>query len=363
MIIRNGNAEYLVLIRDKHGNYLEPFIKRRIFDEDANLIIMVSGRPREGKSNDCMLLAQRLRKYYGFHFPEDTSYIAMGTLEFMKILQTNPPPGSVLIYEEAPVGHNSRDWHTKEAAMLNNVLNTFGYKNHVWILNGVNWSDLDSQARKLVNLKIKVTHKSKHAGISYGEPKWYVYNDEKNDYIKTIPRGEKGEKLRRFKFGKSNKDEWKIYNKRKKEWNEERLAAMVKQSDELLKSEKLKNNVYAYEHILSAVLKRPDKFISPKKGTIMKGRLAAAYDLTPTMAAKYAEKINIEDMDLKEILRDHMSKKNKRIIAMPNSSFGSTPMSLNKNRPTKKDKIIPDSQNSDSVNNRLEDKVWRPGDD
>lgn len=297
MIVRKGGAEILVLIKDKYGRYLEPYIKRKVIDNNENIIIIFTGRPRVGKSNSCLVLAESLKKYYGLHF-DGTKHIAMGTLEFMKILKSKPKAGTIIIYEEAPVGHNSRQWHSRENEMLNNILNTFGFMRYVIIMNGVNFSDLDKQARKLIHMNIECYRKDQKNKKVYASPSWVKYVDEAGKFFRTMPRDKYGAKIKHFIFGRCSRKLWKQYEHKKFEWNYKNLDNMLKEA-KIMYGDNVTDNIISYEEILKRVMNDPRKVIMRGSGKISHTKLNALYDLKPSLAKRYATKLNMEDIDFK----------------------------------------------------------------
>jgi len=302
------NVEYAILQQDEKGRWLEPFIVSRI-KRNMNFIAMFSGRPRTGKSNSCLRLAEILHEDYGLPF-DGLDNIAMGTLEFLQILKRRPPHGSVIVYEEAPVGHNTRKWYTKENEMLNSILNTFGFMRYVILLNGVNFSDLDSQARKLIHMRIKCW------GISNGKvnatPQWVMYTDDERAKPFFISlRSTTGEVIRKIRFGRPNRELWKAYEKKKFEWNFKNLESMINEA-KLIYGE-LQEHVISYEEIKKQVMGLPDLYkLITRSGKISANKLSAYFNLQPSMAKKYATKLNFEDIDWKIIADERAYKELKK---------------------------------------------------
>lgn len=302
MIVRKGGAEILVLGKDKKGHYLQPFIRRKVVRNNENFIMIFTGRPRTGKSNSCIYLAESLRDNYGLNF-DGEKHIAMGTLDFMKILNSRPKAGTVIIYEEAPVGHNSRNWHSKENAMLNGILNTFGFMRYVIIMNGVNFSDLDKQAQKLIHMKVECYRKDVRNRKIYGQPAWIKYVDEANKFFRTAPRDIHGAKIKTLIFSRCSKDAWKLYEKKKFAWNYKNLENMIKEA-RIMFAEGVNDNILSYEEILKRVMADPTKVITKGNGKISAIKLNAFFDIKPSLAKRYATKLNMEDIDYQSRAND-----------------------------------------------------------
>ena len=199
--------------------------------------------------------------------------------------------------------------------MLNNILNTFGYRRYVYILNGVSFKDLDKQARKLIYMHIKVLGKNMHSGISYGNAVWLDWDDYKDDFFKTVPRTTNGDMITRFKFGKVPKDIWRIYEMKKFAWNDRKLDDYIKESE--LGREAMTKSVkeWKYEEVKNNILHDPDKYIT-STGRISLSKLIAKYDMQRSIAIKVKAKLELEDVDWllikKQVRKDKIKRELKK---------------------------------------------------
>lgn len=69
--------------------------------------------------------------------------------EFIKVVKSGLPPGSVILWDEAGVGLSSREWYSLQNKMISYVLETFRRDNLILIMTTPNMSYIDKKVRTL----------------------------------------------------------------------------------------------------------------------------------------------------------------------------------------------------------------------
>ncbi len=101
--------------------WLVPWIKRRL-KERRPINFVYTGETGSGKSYSAMRTAENVDE----DFNED--HIVFDTTEFMKILNSRPPAGTVIMLDEAGVAINSKDWHTQQLILFGKTAQSMRYR-------------------------------------------------------------------------------------------------------------------------------------------------------------------------------------------------------------------------------------------
>ncbi len=110
------------------------------------LIIAFVGAMGSGKSYSAITLAQTIDP----NFTADN--IVFTVREFAKKITSRLPRGSVIIFDDAGVDANSRDWHEKRVKLLAKVAQSFRIFGIIVIITTPKMEYLDSQTRKLMSV-------------------------------------------------------------------------------------------------------------------------------------------------------------------------------------------------------------------
>lgn len=140
--------------------------KTLVTNQDYKTIF--TGECGEGKSYGAMRLAELIDPTFNI------DRVVFHAEEFLKLMNRKDlKKGSVIIWDEASVSLDARDFQTIFNKLLNNILVTMRYKNYVLIFTVPSADFIDKRARHLLDSLIdlrKVDHKNKK---SYA--KFYVY--------------------------------------------------------------------------------------------------------------------------------------------------------------------------------------------
>lgn len=123
---------------------LTDYIKKRVLKRNKNFLGIITGETGSGKSYSAIKLAEDLDADF------DIKNIVFTPKEFMDRINSDElKRGSVIIFDEAGVGINSRSWQSTSNKLLNYVLQTFRHKNYIVIFTTPNLSFIDAGARRL----------------------------------------------------------------------------------------------------------------------------------------------------------------------------------------------------------------------
>lgn len=132
--------------------WLVPWIQRRIKqNRNANLVFV--GDTGSGKSYSSISLAEKIDP----NFSADR--IVFTTLDFLKLVNSNLPPGSVVIFDDAGLGIPAREWQATSAKIFGKLFQGFRYKNLVTMITVPNIAFIERQSRMLMHLYHEATDK------------------------------------------------------------------------------------------------------------------------------------------------------------------------------------------------------------
>ena len=145
-------------IRKEYNPFIE-FIKDRI-KKNRNCIIVIVGGTGSGKSWAALRLAETLDP----NFTIDN--LCFRAIDFVKLINKDVPPGSVLMFDEGGVDLGSREFMSKKNRRLSKILQTVRYKNHIIIITVPDMSFLDAHARKLTHVVLSTMSINKRKGLN-----------------------------------------------------------------------------------------------------------------------------------------------------------------------------------------------------
>jgi hypothetical protein len=142
----------LLEIRD--GKYvvkgIMPYVIRRSLNRGENFVGIVTGKTRSGKSFSGVRICMEIDP----NFSMDN--VVFSAKEFMELLHSGKlKRGSMVMWDEAGVGIATREWYSILNKSINYVLQTWGHQNIGLILTVPDFSFIDSQTRRLINMHFK----------------------------------------------------------------------------------------------------------------------------------------------------------------------------------------------------------------
>jgi len=194
----------------KNGKYrvhnVLPYRIRKSLLRGENFVGILTGKTRSGKSFSALTLCNEVDP----NFSVDN--VVFSTKEFMDLLASGKlKSGSMIIWDEAGVGISAREWYSLLNKSLNYVLQTWGHQNIGLILTVPDFSFVDSQTRKLVNMLLNTVKlvRSENKAVLKG---YYISPMEKGEIKRVRPRYSIGGKKLDIEYIEIKKPPVKLVN-------------------------------------------------------------------------------------------------------------------------------------------------------
>ncbi len=214
-------------------------IKQRI-RQNKNFIALISGATGSGKSYASLRIGEELDPDFNidrvvFNGRELMALINSGTLK----------KGSVIVFEEAGIEINSRNWQSTTNKMLNFLMQTFRHRNIVLIFNTPFLDFVDGATRKLFHAEISTMSIDRKKNEVRLKPRQLQYNPYKKKFyyhrLKVIlERG--AVPIDTWSVGLPSKELIKAYEDKKTEFTDELNKSIVEGLDAIHNKGKKKTN-------------------------------------------------------------------------------------------------------------------------
>jgi ABC-type dipeptide/oligopeptide/nickel transport system ATPase component len=162
-------------------SYWVRYITNRI-KNNKNFLGIVYGPTGSGKSYACLTLAEVLDS----HFSSEN--IVFKGLDFINLIESGKlRKGSVIIFEEAGVEINNRDWQSKINKMMNYLMQTFRHRNYIVLFNAPYMDFIDSATLKMFHAYFETDSIDFEKKLTKLKPRIIQYNSkERKFYYKML---------------------------------------------------------------------------------------------------------------------------------------------------------------------------------
>jgi ABC-type dipeptide/oligopeptide/nickel transport system ATPase component len=179
-----------------------PFIYQifhRVHYEDRNLLGIIVGETGAGKSCSAIQIAKMIdvtplgNHEYKENFvirskpngdPAPECRVVFRASDFLRLVRSNLPKGSVIIWDEAGIGNDNNTWYEKKSQIVKHVLQSFRSKNLVLLMTVPDEESVTIGTRRLIHLMIDV--EARNDNYAKGSVQWYQRNRKtKKVYKKT----------------------------------------------------------------------------------------------------------------------------------------------------------------------------------
>lgn len=144
-------------------DFIIRMIQHRLWEEEQNFIMGVTGGPGKGKSWATLSICEEVDR----NFNEDR--IVFSVDDFIKLINKEPqlPTGSAIMYEEGSVTASNRDWYTDRNMILTSVVDTFRYRNYLLVFTTPFRGSLDKRIRNIFHaiFEMRRIDRKKREGI------------------------------------------------------------------------------------------------------------------------------------------------------------------------------------------------------
>jgi len=167
--------------------------RERLFKQNRNVLIVVTGLPGSGKSYAALKIAELASNPGRFTIRN----VVFSGEEFMTLLNSGTlEKGDWVVFDEAGVSLSARQWNSLTNKLLNFVLQTFRHRNIGVIFCAPDYTFVDSATRKLFHAYIETNEKKINREMGYNDIKYFNLEPEprfKKTYYKfqrrNTPRG------------------------------------------------------------------------------------------------------------------------------------------------------------------------------
>lgn len=136
----------------KNSAWLLQYIHKRI-DENRNFIAIFTGDTGSGKSYSAMRLAERVDPNFS------VDRIVFTVTDFIHLINSDLPKGSVVIFDDAGLGINARLWQEQSNKLFGMVIQGFRYKQINVFFTVPKLFFIDRQSRNLAHMRFQSTKK------------------------------------------------------------------------------------------------------------------------------------------------------------------------------------------------------------
>ena len=243
----------------KQKSVLAEHIRKRLVEKNENYMMVFVGKPGSGKSYGAIEFASNVDPT--FKVRERLVFTAE---DFMKVINSDLPPGSAIIWDECGVDLDNRSWYSVLNKMVSWVLQTFRHKNYLVIFTIPQKQFVDSKERDLFYTQVEMVTKK---GKSYSVGKWLnIKKDQRTNktyyYYPQIKLKERVVKVKRVRFSMIHKATAKAYERMKQDFT----AELNRKTEEKLNEIKMKEQEkkMTKRDMVALIKKEPEKFKNEK---------------------------------------------------------------------------------------------------
>ena len=134
----------------KNSVWLLQWIRNRI-KKNRNLIALFIGDTGSGKSLSSIRLAERVDPNF------NVDRIVFTVQDFLALVNSGLPPGSVIVFDDAGLGINARLWQEMSARVFGMLTQGFRYKQILTFITVPDETFIERQSRRLVHIRFEAT--------------------------------------------------------------------------------------------------------------------------------------------------------------------------------------------------------------
>lgn len=239
-------SQQLLLMDKMEDKKKEPiwikYIKKRVYKDNKNFLAITSGPTGSGKTWCTIAMCEMLDPTFNIE------RIVFNGRELMNLINSGKlTRGSAILWDEAQIDLNARNWQSITNKMLNYLISTFRHQNFILIFTSPYSDFMDSATLKLFHANFETVKINKKEKVVYVKPKLLQYNHNLKKwyrkYLKIITK--KGSlKIKRWKIPKPTDAIIKDYENKKKLFTQElnqRIEARLNKlkQDEMPKEPKI----------------------------------------------------------------------------------------------------------------------------
>lgn len=161
---------------------------KRIYKQDRNVLAVFCGATGTRKSGSAITFADNFDVSRNNKRRFNNTRIVFKAQDFIKLIQSNLPKGSAIIWDEAGVDNDAREYYTKKNKLIKYVFQTFRYKNFLVVLTVPDLNSIDIGTRKLMHLYFEMFDSQPKKNHSVGKVQWIQTNPKTGKLYFKSPR-------------------------------------------------------------------------------------------------------------------------------------------------------------------------------
>lgn len=161
---------------------------KRIYRQDRNVLAIFCGATGTRKSGSAITFCDNMDVSRDNKRRFNNTRIVFKAQDFIKLVQSNLPKGSAILWDEAGVDNDAREYYTKKNKLIKYVFQTFRYKNYLVVLTVPDLNSIDIGTRKLMHLYFEMYDSQTKPNYSTGKVEWIQTNPKTGKLYFKSPR-------------------------------------------------------------------------------------------------------------------------------------------------------------------------------
>jgi hypothetical protein len=161
---------------------------KRIYRQDRNVLAIFCGATGTRKSGSAISFCDNMDVSRDNKRRFNNTRIVFKAQDFIKLVQSNLPKGSAILWDEAGVDNDAREYYTKKNKLIKYVFQTFRYKNYLVVLTVPDLKSIDIGTRKLMHLYFEMYDSQSLPNHSAGKVEWIQTNPKEGKLYFKSPR-------------------------------------------------------------------------------------------------------------------------------------------------------------------------------
>lgn len=162
---------------------------KRIYRQDRNVLGVVCGGTGTRKSGSSITFCNNFdvgRAVAPNRFSLDR--IVFTAQDFIRLVKSNLPKGSAIIWDEAGVDNDSREYYTKKNKLIKYVFQTFRYRNFLVLLTVPDLASIDVGTRKLMHVYFEMADTQPFRTCAISKVQWFQTSPKTGKIYFKTPR-------------------------------------------------------------------------------------------------------------------------------------------------------------------------------
>ncbi len=145
-------------------SYIADRIRRRITEHEENAILAFIGATGSGKSYSALRMCELVDGSFS------TDRIVFDSKDFKRLVNSKLPPGSAILWDDAGVTLDARDWQMNANREIAKIAQSFRFRRYLVIFTMPGLDYIDAKVRPLVHMFFRTRHKYESRGYVGCQP-------------------------------------------------------------------------------------------------------------------------------------------------------------------------------------------------